>query len=528
MSQTDPNQNDAKATNPSQDEQLDREVADALEGKSVEELMNDAPAPPAAGDASAGDAESPAEPPRIEMELKRGRITAIRDDDVFVDLTGIDAKHQGVVPLTQFERPPRLGSIMDFVVERIDEKEGVVHLSREGAVTRGTWDTLTRGAIIEARCTGTNKGGLELEMVGGIRAFMPASQADLHHIDNLETFVGQKLHAIVHEIDRKGRKVIISRRAFLEKDRAAKRIKLMAELEVGQTREGKVSSVVEYGCFVDLGGVDGLVHVSDLSYTHVNKPADVVKVGQDVTVKVLKIDKEKDRISLGLKQVAPDPWGGVGERLKPGSQVSGRVLRTADFGVFIEVEPGIEGLLPASEMSWKRHAKPSDLVKPDEVLRLAVLAVDPAKRRLTLSLKQSQGDPWVGASHTFARNTVVEATVLSTTEFGAFMELTPGVEGLVHISELADRRVNTVEDVVKPGEKHQVRVLEVDEDNRRIRLSIKAVKEPLPEAAPAAKASDDKKPAAAPAKAGKPKANPNLKGGIAHASLGTGLGQLKL
>jgi len=525
MSQIDPNQSGVDKPAPT-NEELEREVNEELDGKSVEEIMSSASAPEASDSAGLAEGEEE-EPTRIEMELKRGRITSIRDDDVFVDLTGVDAKMQGVVPLTQFERPPRLGSIMDFVVERVDDKEGIVHLSREGAVTRATWDTLAKGAIVEARCTGTNKGGLELEMAGGIRAFMPASQVDMHHVDKLEDMVGQKVHAVVHEIDRKGRKVIISRRAFLEKERAMKRHKLMAEIEVGQTREGVVSSIMEYGCFVDLGGADGLVHVSDLSYTHIANPADVVKVGQTVSVKVLKIDKEKDRISLGLKQATPDPWEGVENRIRAGDQITGRVLRTADFGVFIEVETGVEGLLPASEMTWKRHARPSDLVKTGDMLRLAVLTVDAPKRRLTLSLKQSQGDPWVGASHKYARNTVVEATVLSTTEFGAFMELEPGVEGLVHISELSDKRVNTVGDVVKVGEKHQVRVLEADEDNRRIRLSIKAVKEPLPE--PAASKTGDEKQAAAPAKPGKARvSSKHLKGGIAHASLGTGLGQLKL
>ncbi|MCX5660642.1 MAG: S1 RNA-binding domain-containing protein, partial [Planctomycetota bacterium] len=432
---------------------------------------------------------------------------------------------QGVVPLRQFERPPRLGSIMDFVVERIDEAEGLVILSREGAVTRTTWDHLQKGAIVEARVTATNKGGLELEMVGNIRAFMPASQVDLHHVDSLEKYIGEKLHAMVQEIDRKARKVLISRRMFLEQERAQKRVKVWAEIEVGQVREGVISSVVEYGAFVDIGGVDGLIHISDMSYKHIGKPAEAVKVGEKVNVKVLKLDKEKQRISLGLKQVAPDPWEGLETRLTAGEAITGRVIRVADFGAFVEVETGVEGLLPASEITWKRAVKVSDVVKEGDMLRLVVLQVDPAKRRISLSLKQSQGDPWVGAEHKYAKHSLADATILSATDFGAFAELEPGVEGLVHISELSDKRVNAVTDVVKVGEKHQFRILEVDEDNRRIRLSIKAVKE-APPAEPAPKAAALGKPAAAkPSAAAARKKAGNLKGGM---DLNRGMGGISL
>ena len=522
---------------PSQlDADIDREVAEALGDKSVEQLMNESTAPPpsepgvaasaaTSSDSPATNAKTPRNPQRFEMEIKRGRITSIAGDDVFVDLGGIDGKNQGVVALTQFDRPPRLGSIMDFVVQRYDEAEGLVILSREGAVTRATWDTLSKGSIVEARVVSTNKGGVELEMIGSIRAFMPASQVDLHHVDNLEDFVGQKFHASVQEIDRKGKKVIISRRLFLEQERATKRKKLWEELEVDQVRDGVVTSVMDYGAFVDLGGLDGLVHVSDLSYKHVGKPADVIKVGDKVNVKVLKLDREKERISLGLKQVAPDPWEGIENRLRPGENITGRVVRTADFGAFVEVEPGIEGLLPASETSWKRGAKPSDMLKEGDTLRLKVLQVDPAKRRISLSLKQSQGDPWVGAEHKYAKHALVDATVLSTTDFGAFVELEPGVEGLVHISELSDKHVNTVADVVKPGEKHQFRVLDADEEARRIRLSLKQVKEPTPEPQPVAAAAGA---AVAPAKAApRKKPKPGVGGLGSSGALGMGLGDLK-
>jgi small subunit ribosomal protein S1 len=362
---------------------------------------------------------------------------------------------------------------------------------------------------------------------------MPASQIDLRHVAELAAFVGQKLPAVVQEIDRRSKKVVVSRRQFLEQERVAQQRKIWESLEVGSIRDGVVSSIAEYGAFVDLGGVDGLVHISDMSYSRIDKPGDMVKVGDRVRVKVLKVDAEKKRISLGIKQIAPDPWEAAGTRLKHGETVTGKVLRVADFGAFVEVLPGIEGLLPVSEMSWKRSAKPAELVNVGDSLRLVVLQLDIAKKRLSLSLKQAGDDPWIGAEHTYARNSLVEGTVQSTTEYGAFVEIVPGIEGLVHISELADRRIANVTDVVKVGQKHTFRVLEVDETARRIKLSLKAAKEPEPEPAVPAAAPTAAPGDAAAAQGAKPGAKPkkprgSLKGGMEHTALGVGLRDLKL
>ncbi|MEQ9459500.1 MAG: S1 RNA-binding domain-containing protein [Phycisphaeraceae bacterium] len=463
------------------------------------------------------------EPEAVHHEVRRGRIAAIRGDDVFVELVGEMGKMQGLVPLTQFERAPRLGSVMDFVVDRVDEAEGLIYLSREGAVSRATWEQLARGSAVEARVTSTNKGGLELEMVGGIRAFMPASQVDLHHVDDLETFVGEKIEAIVQEIDRKSKKVLLSRRQYLQQKREAAKQKLLAELEVDQVREGKVSNIAQFGAFVDLGGVDGLLHVSDMTYGHVDKPNEVVKVGDTVKVKVLKIqDGEKGlRISLGLKQIQPDPWEGLGERYQVGEQVTGRVTRTANFGAFVEVEEGVEALLPISEMSWKRVHNADEVVRVGDMIKLSVISIDPARQRMSLSLKAAGGDPWEGVTLKYPQNAVVEGTVLSTTDFGAFVELEEGIEGLVHISELSDRRVGSVEDVVKVGDKRQFRVIELHEGERRIKLSIKQV-EKL-----STKAEDQHQPR----NLGKVKKqhSGSLKSGLGKsAAMGMGLGDLNL
>ena len=458
------------------DADIERELADALGDQNIEQMMENAD--PAA---SPPDPDTPTPTPQgpsSQRQLVRGRISAIRGDDVFVDLRGSDAKNQGLVPLTQFERAPWVGSIMDFVVERLDESQGLVILSREGAVGRATWEELRKGSVVEARVVSTNKGGLELEMVGGIRAFMPVSQIDLHYVEDTEPLVGEKLRAQVQEINPRSRKIVLSRRQFLESERQSKQAQFWKEIEVGQTRQGVVTGIADYGLFVDLGGVDGMVHVSDMSYSRVDQPADVAKVGQTVQVKVLKIDREKQRIGLGIKQIEPDPWQGVANRLKAGDHLSARVVRTVDFGAFVEVEPGVEGLVPVSELSWKRIGKPSDVVNVGDVLRLIVQTIDPEKCRISLSLKQVDGDPWIGAERKFEKGSLVDASVLSITDFGAFVELTPGVEGLVHISELADHRVDRTDDILTIGQKQQFRVLEVDEEKQRISLSLKAVANP--------------------------------------------------
>ncbi|MEX2387771.1 MAG: S1 RNA-binding domain-containing protein [Phycisphaeraceae bacterium] len=536
MTEPTPSQPDKQT--PQLDDELQAEIDAALGDQNMDDLMAASEAEAAAANAAEAEAGSPAGPPadadagtpdataepaEIHHEIRRGRIVAIRGEDVFVGLAGDAGKMQGIVPLAQFDRPPRIGSIMDFVVDRTDEAQGLIYLSREGAISRSTWDQLQRGALVEGRVVSTNKGGLELEMVGSIRAFMPASQIDLHHVDDLEALVGQKLEAQVQEIDRKSKKVVLSRRALLQKRAEAEKKKTLATLEVGQVLDGKVTNIVDFGAFVDIGGVDGLVHVSDLSYTHVDKPADVVKVGQPVQVKVLKIDPEKERISLGLKQVQPDPWEGIENRYQAGSQVEGKVIRTASFGAFVEVEPGIEALLPISEMSWKRIHNPEEVVKAGDTIRLAVLSVDPAKKRMSLSLKQATGDPWVGAERKYAANTIVEGKVIGVTEFGAFVELETGIEGLVHISELSDRRVGKVEDVLNPGDTNKFRVLDVSEDNRKIRLSLKQVDKPEPEkASPADMAKH--------AQSAKPRQpRKDLKGGMGSGGgMGMGLGDLKL
>lgn len=513
---------------PGEQSQIDDEVVDILAGQDVEQLMAQVteeshPLPPM----KRGDREQ-----QLEHAIRRGRISAIREEDVFVEMRGIEGKNQGIVPLKQFDRPPRIGSVMDFVVERFDESEGLLILGREGAVRQATWQQLERGAIIEARVTASNKGGLELEMVGGIRAFMPVSQIALHHIEDLDQFIGQRLQAQVQNIHHKTKKIILSRRKHLEKTRADRRKELWEQLEIGQVCDGIVSSLTDFGAFVDLGGVDGLIHRTDLSYSHVSNPADIVSVNQRVKVKVLNINADRQQIGLGLKQIEADPWDELENRINVGDQITARVIRTADFGAFMELQPGVEGLLPASEMSWQRFSKPSEIVKPGEELRVGVLSIDPSKKRLTLSLKQAKDDPWIGAERKFSVNSMVEAVVVSTSDFGAFVELEPGVEGLVHISQLASHRIDRVEEVIKRGDRKQFRVIHIDEAERRVKLSLKSKEEDRSDTKRQIKPDHDsaqKSNQTLKQHSKAQKRKPGLKGGMGeNGAIGLGLRDLKL
>jgi small subunit ribosomal protein S1 len=264
----------------------------------------------------------------------------------------------------------------------------------------------------------------------------------------------------------------------LEKEQTEAREHLLEELEVGETRTGTVGNITDFGAFVDLGGVDGLVHISDMSWGSVEKVSDMVKPGQQVEVRVLKIDKKRNRISLGMKQALPDPWEHVQERYPVNTQLKARVVRLADFGVFAELEPGVEGLVPMSEMGWSRVRQPSDVVNVGDMIDVVVIRVEMPKRRIALSIKQAQADPWAGVLESYTPQSLVKGKVTRLADFGAFVELAPGIEGLVHISELADRRVRSCSEVVEPGQEVEVRVLGVDAENRRISLSIRAVAAP--------------------------------------------------
>ncbi len=445
----------------SEADDLQRELEEALGSMNVGSLM---------------EADEPVAAPTTPG-VKRGCVVSIQKNDIFVDMGG---KSQGILPAEQFEDEPlpREGDWIEVIIEGYDAAEGLLKLSRKGAVTAASWQNMEEGQIVEGRVTGHNKGGLELD-IDGIRAFMPISQIELFRADdNLAPYDGQRLKCEVIDVRRDERSIVVSRKAVLQREAEETKRQAFEALQPGDLVTGTVRTIMPYGAFVDIGGVDGLLHVGDMAYSRVNDPKDVVKEGQKIQVKILKIDRDTRKIGLGLKQVMPDPWSDVEQKYTPGMLVAGRITRLEGFGAFAELEPGVEGLIPIGEMTYERRiGHPREVVKEGDVVHLAVLSVDPVKRRISLSIKQAGADPWQGASVRWPADSTVEGVVKRVAEFGAFVELTPGVEGLVHISELSGDRIRRVEDVVKVGETVKAKVLEVDEERRRMSLSIRALKE---------------------------------------------------
>ncbi|MFQ5461916.1 MAG: S1 RNA-binding domain-containing protein [Phycisphaerae bacterium] len=450
------------------DGSLDREVEAALgsmDPGDLAELCGDVPIP---GSTSGPTMEEIA--PGTKMV---GTVCGVGGDDVFLEF---GSKSQAVVPRQQFEpdEQPKVGQRLQVVVERFDRDSNLLIVNREGAILRASWDTLKVGSLLKGRVSGLIKGGLEVNL-NGIRGFMPASQADFSPMKDISVLLNEVLEVQVMEVNHRAKNLIVSRRKVLERNLREQREQVLAELKVGQLRKGVVGNITDFGAFVNLGGVDGLIHKSDLSYTMVEQVSDVLKPGDEVEVQVLKIDKDRNRISLGLKQTKPDPWEGVEERFPAGTALKARVIRLANFGAFAELEPGVEALIPISEMGWSRIRSAADVVSVGDMVDCAVMRVEAPRRRIALSMKQAQEDPWAGVLETFEEKSIVQGKVMRITDFGVFVQLAPGVEGLVHISELSDQRVRSCSDVVKVGEEISTRVLGVDKENRRISLSVRQV-----------------------------------------------------
>lgn len=499
--------------NPS-DPLMEAGAAATPSGSSMQEInkeVEDAMASMDAGDfaelTGGGSKSSDAESVEPGAELV-GTVTGVNDDDVFLQF---GVKTQGVMPRSHFgkKEPVEVGRRVDCTVDKFDTSSGLLIVSRKGAAQRATWTNLVAGMMVEGRVTGVIKGGLEVDLKG-IRAFMPQSQVDIAMLKDISILLNQNVKCEVLEVDRRHKNVLISRRKVMEKEQAANREKLMGELAAGQLREGTVRSIMDFGAFVDLGGIDGLIHISDMSYGSVAKVSDVLKVGDKVKVMVLKIDTKRDRISLGLKQALPDPWANVPERYPVGTAMKVRAVRLADFGAFAELEAGVDGLIPISEMGWSRVRSASDVVHVGDMVDVVVIRVEMDKRRIALSMKQAQNDPWAGVLESFPAQSMVKGKVTRLADFGAFIEIAPGVEGLAHISELSEKRIKNCAEVVKPGQEVEARVLGVDKEQRRISLSLKPATTYTPESQDMAIASAQ----AAAAKPNKPARKKPLRGGL--------------
>jgi small subunit ribosomal protein S1 len=453
-----------------------------------------APEPPASEVATSSEAESglpsneelnqfmdqyaaPQQAP-TEGEIVEGRVIAVANLGVVVDIGG---KSEGLIPAQEFVEvsdPSKLLPGQTIEVQLTGEhKEGYVVLSYQRAHRRRIWSDLDKAYREKTHVTGQVvdrvKGGLVVDV--GVRAFLPASQVDLRPLHELDDWKGRELEVRVLKLNRKRGNVVVSRRAILEEEQLAQRQKLIDSLAEGQIFHGSVKSITSYGVFVDLGGIDGLLHVSDLSWGRVTNPADVVRPGEEIDVQVLKFDREKNRISLGRRQLLPDPWATVPERFPVGARVQGRVVGTADYGAFVELEAGVEGLVHVSELSWsKRKLHPSKLVQVGDAVEVVVLEVKPEQRRISLGLKQAQPDPWAELAKKFPVGSKVTGRVRNLTEFGAFVEIEEGFDGLIHVSDISwTGRVKHPSDALKKGDTVEAKVLKIDPANRRVSLGIK-------------------------------------------------------
>jgi small subunit ribosomal protein S1 len=405
-----------------------------------------------------------------------GTVVAVTGESVFLD---IGFKTEGILPLAAFTSAGDTVKRGDKIPVSIKgrDPEGYYELSRLRVERPKDWSSLEKAFADKAPIAGTVtavvKGGLSVDV--GVRAFMPASRSGAHDAAEMEKLVGTEIRCRIIKLDTADEDVVVDRRSVLEEEERANKDKRYSEVKEGETVQGTVRSLTDYGAFVDIGGVDALLHVADISWARVNKPADVLKVGDRVEARVLKVDPAKKRISLGLKQLQPHPWDLAGEKYKTGERIKGTVTRVADFGAFVELEKGVEGLIHLSEMSWSRKVrKPSDVVKPGDVVDVVVLGVNVADRRISLGLKQALGDPWVDAAAKLVVGGVVEGPVTSIQKFGAFVQVAEGVEGMVHVGDIsAEKRINHPQDVLKVGEVVKAQVLEVDTGKRRLRLGMK-------------------------------------------------------
>ena len=383
-------------------------------------------------------------------QRREGTVVSLTADSVILD---IGFKTEGVLPLTAFpaDKPPKPGDQVQVTVKGRDP-EGYYELTR-GKVERPTdWASLQKAfeekSTIVGTVTGVIKGGVTVDV--GVRAFMPASRSGTKDASELAKLVEQEIRCRIIKLDVEDEDVVVDRRAIAEDEERAGKERRFSELKEGDTVHGEVRSLTDYGAFVDIGGADALLHVGEISWRRINKPSDVLSTGQQIEAKIIKIDSEKNRIAISMKQLQPHPWDAVADKFKPGERVRGTVTRLTDFGAFVEIDPGIEGLIHISEMSWaKRVRTPSDVVKSGETVEAVILGVNAGERRISLGLKQALGDPWAGAAEKFAPGTVIEGPVTSITKFGAFVQLTEGVEGMIHVSEIsAEKRINHPQEVL--------------------------------------------------------------------------------
>ncbi len=412
-------------------------------------------------------------------EVVTGKVIRVDEDSVIID---IGYKSEGVVPVSEFKGPDgtirvQPGDEVQVLVERLRTPDGLVKLSYRRLQRQKAWETVEKAtkdnAFLEAYVLERIKGGFAVD-IQGLRAFLPFSQAFLKTPKYPEEIINTHIKVAVINCSRKKNNIVVSRKVVLEKEQEEQRKSLLESLEEGQVREGIVKNITDYGVFVDLGGVDGLLHVSDISWGRVKHPSNYFKVGDRIKVKVIKYNPEREKIALGVKQLTPDPWENIGEKYPLGAKVQGKVVSLTDFGAFVELEPGVEGLIHVSELSWtKRIRHPKDVLSEGDVVEVVVIGIDEENRRISLSLRQVEPNPWDVLTEQFSEGTVIEAPVKTVTDFGIFVEVMEGIDGFIHVSDLSWGRIKHPEERYKPGDVVQAVVLKIDRERERLALGIK-------------------------------------------------------
>ena len=415
-----------------------------------------------------------------EGRIVRGTIVQIHDSDALVD---IGYKSEGTISLREFKNANgeqievHVGDEVDVYLESTEDDNGLVVLSKEKADRIQIWEDITKsfdeGRVVEGKVCERSKGGVSVDI--GVKAFLPGSQVDLRPIRNLESLIGQTIRTKIIKLNRRRGNIVLSRRSILEEERETARQETLAHLEEGKVIKGVVKNITDYGVFVDLGGIDGLLHITDISWGRVNHPSELFQIGDEIEVVVLQYDKDHEKVSLGLKQKTQDPWAAAEEKYQSGTRVKGKVVSITDYGAFIELETGVEGLVHISEMSWTKRVKhPSKIVALNDIVEAVVLDLDKNNRRISLGLKQIEQNPWQVVAEKYPPGSIVTGVVRNLTDFGAFIELAEGIDGLVHISDMSwTTRVKHPSEILKKGEQVQAVLLSIDVDHERLSLGIK-------------------------------------------------------
>ena len=413
-------------------------------------------------------------------EIVKGAIIEVRPKEVLVD---IGYKSEGVIPGAEFEdiKAVKVGDQIDVLIEKLEDKEGMVVLSKEKAEFKKNWEKILQvcneGGTVAGKVKAMVKGGLLVNI--GVEAFLPASQVDIIPPKNLTTFVGNTYDFKVVKINQERQNIVLSRRELIEQERTERRSKLLAEMAPGDIRKGTVKNITDFGAFIDLNGLDGLLHITDMSWGRIAHPSEILKVGQEIDVVVLDVNRDKERVSLGLKQKLQNPWEKIEERYQVSMKVKGKVVNLVPYGAFVELEPGVEGLVHVTELSWtKRIAKPSDVLKIGQEIEAVVLGINREEQKISLGVRQLEANPWDKALEKYPPQTRVKGKIRNLTSYGAFIELEEGLDGMIHVSDISwTRKINHPSEVLKKGEEVEAQVLEIDKANQRIALGIKQLAE---------------------------------------------------